>query len=309
MSAHEDLVEVLLNPQRWSSSPQAHVDPVLLGADPPEHDVPRAVLEAAMDVAVRHLGSDGVRAIVDQVLDEAATACLADTEPVDAVTFIAARISRTTLICVLGVPPSIGPGLDEWSARHSGWPADVHAAHAARALTLKALKAAIANPFPPPTILGQLGAAVAHGSISKAAAFAMCDTVIVGGLETTTVLLTTILELHAGGASGSADALVAQALRHQPPLRWQARTDTTTGQGVQADFASALREGAPTSLAFGAGIHRCSGETLARMQALGLARALTAWRVEEVGLAEFDYSKRITRALSFPVRLHQTRDH
>ena len=196
MTARHDAVSVLTDAERWSSSPQAPFDPVLLGADPPIHSEMRSIVDDALGSAVRDLGSSGVSEIVREVLTTA-FAHQTSEGSIDAVRDIASPISQLTLARVLGFPSSRLDELAQWSALHTGAPFDAEQARAGREQALKRLNAAIQGDVRDSTFIGHLGHSVFSGTITKAEAFRMCDTVVVGGLETTTVLLTTILELQA----------------------------------------------------------------------------------------------------------------
>lgn len=274
---------MLSDHEMWSASPQRAASPRLLGADPPEHTRLRTVLAPTMLMAQRNLGVSSLRAIIDGILREAS-----DAERVDGVRDIAARVSSASLARLLGMPAA------------TDWDNDAAGRH--RIVALQAINGLA----PPTTVLGMLGSAVWTGRLSKAEALDAYDILVIGGLHTTATLLAAVIVECAQEAGRSNEDLLGRALRHYPPLRWQLRARRTDGALGLADVAQALQDGAPISLAFGSGVHRCVGEAFARLQALVLLRALQDWQITLEG--ELTYEEgRILQVHSLPLRIEARR--
>jgi cytochrome P450 len=274
-----DVAAMLSEHETWSASPQRAASSRLLGADPPEHTRLREVLAATMLMAQRNLGEPAVREVIDGILREAS-----HVERVDGVRDIAARVSTTSLARLLGMPVA------------TDWDNDGAWRH--RMVALQAIN----GQAPPTTVLGMLGAAVWAGRLSKAEAIDAYDILVIGGLHTTTTLLAAVIVECAQEAGRSNEELLGLALRHYPPLRWQLRARRRDGALGLADVAQALKDGAPISLAFGSGVHRCVGEAFARLQALALLRALKGWQVTLEG--ELTYADgRILQVHTLPMRI------
>lgn len=296
VTAPDDVVAMLAGHERWSSARLADADADLLGADPPEHTAVRAALEQACGLALQAIETSAITAIVDDACDKAAS-ITATQGSVDAVTVIALATSSKSLALLLGFDPDHAWTLREWARLRSGQPAFPPAAFVARDLLVRAF----VSDAPEGSMLAALRDPRIRGGASRVAVFNACkNSVVSGGLETTSTLLTAIIEQAA--AATSSDDPVAVALRARPPLRWQERSNSN-GDLAAVDIEAALRAGAPSSLAFGHGIHRCLGESFARRQALALSRALRSWRVQAVSDPEFRQHDRVTVAERFVVRV------
>lgn len=271
MTGPADTALVLEDAERYLSVPQASADPVLLGAGGRPHARARELISTRLTDALRQVGrkriEEHAERLVAQVTDAGVT---------DAVRSLAVPLASWTLARVLGLDEDGEERLAVYAMTHlKGVPDE--SGHRVMA----ALEAALQGTATVGSLLDGLQLSCAQAGLGEGAPLSLANIMVAGGLDTTISLLTSVIELATqGGESG-----VDRALLHQPPLRWVLRSDATTGEMVVGLIDAALRSGAPASLAFGAGVHRCVGEPLARLQALALAGALARRTVTGIGTA------------------------
>ncbi|MGA0208909.1 MAG: methyltransferase domain-containing protein [Candidatus Nanopelagicales bacterium] len=289
MTGPAETTSILGDAERYLSVPQASADPVLLGAGGKSHDRARRLISARLTDALREVGrkriEEHAERLVAQVTDAGVT---------DAVRSLAVPLASWTLARVLGLDEDGEERLAVYAIAHlDGIPGG--SGHQ----VMEALEAALQGTATAGSLLNGLQLSCAQAGLGEGAPLSLANIIVAGGLDTTISLLTSVTELAAQGGELGVD----RAILHQPPLRWVLRSDATTGELVVAFLDAALRSGAPASLAFGAGVHRCVGEPLARLQALTLAGALARRTVTCIGAAPPISDGQVATRPFFPVSI------
>ena len=331
VTRHADVVEVLTDPRRYSSrlgmgaQPRLHgpraVDyrigapgvRVLIATDPPEHTAFRSSVSASFrPQAIARIAprvEEIARQLVSGMLDAQSAG------GADLYRDLAAPLPVHVLAELFGVPGEMRDAFREWASVVTD---DLRAASdgaSARSTVLgrgydmfRYFRREIAErrATPKDDLLGEVAGAGAAG-LSDYEIMAFCAFLLVAGIETTTNLLTNLVDAlvrfphvqqRLWADPSLAGAVVEEALRYDTSVQalWRATTEPVVLGGVDLPagarllvvFASANRDAAvfhdPETfvvgrepnphLAFGFGRHRCLGARLAKVELTAAVGAL-----------------------------------
>jgi cytochrome P450 len=295
----------------------AFLSRIVLYADPPRHAALRRVLSPATSVAA-------ISRVVAEMPDicSASFAPLGRGGPFDIPRDVAAPVSASVLCrllrmrgCLAGDIPEASRAVGAVFATRTEEQALARAAAAVERLGEAALRLQLQSEV----LTKIVGRAVREGvdrpTLSDNLAF-----FLFAAFETTAAMIgNAVAWLLADPArqsalrAGKVEAIVASALRDDPPIQGVARVlerdSAVCGKPLRADrllvlfLASANRDGEP-ALSFGAGRHRCPGENLARAE----LRAVLGWiggaeqPLVAAGTAQRDSESFVRRFETLPVR-------
>jgi pentalenic acid synthase len=278
-------------------SAQAARKLVLVGMDPPEHDVHRRLLSPYFGLKQARAMRPIVQAIIDELVDE----ILAKGPVADLVADFAQPIPSRTMFALMGIPDE---DADFFESVTSGimQGADAEGANQAGARFVAYLDKVIAaqEREPGAGLIGDLAKLVNSGELGHDEVVQITMVLLIAGLETTASMIPVgafILLRHpdqlgallAGRASLSSaveELLRMAAVTDFAAIRW-AKEDIeidghriAAGDGVvvsspmvnrdpavhEDPYAFRIDRGSRKHMSFGYGIHQCLGQNLARVQ-------------------------------------------
>jgi cytochrome P450 len=327
VARHSDAVDVLGNPHRFSSqlgmgavhrlhAPQS-VDyrigapgvRVLIATDPPEH----TRLRKAVSAPFRRSAVIKLVPMIEQIAEELVANLLANSQHGDADIYrdLAAPLPELVLAELLGVPPRMRDEFREWASvitddlNRTG-AADTRLGRGYDMFRYFYAEICRRRKEPSDDLLSVV-AATGEAGLSNHEVMAFCAFLLVAGVETTTSLLTNIIDMlirqpavqsRLWTAPELAGAVVEESLRFDTSVQglWRAAVadDELGGVTVPAGarllvlFGSANRDervfanpgafdlerSTNPHLAFGYGHHRCLGAVLAREELVAALNAL-----------------------------------
>lgn len=291
---------------RPSTGGRPPIPPMMLTMDPPDHTRLRRLVTAAFTPRAVEALRDDVRALVDGLLDEAASSG----GTFDLVRAFAYPLPTVVIARLLGLPEADWPAIKRWSEPGIAFAQDERALPNAIALggyLAEAVARRRREPAASPDLIGALVAARDGGDVlSDAELVGQCQLLLVAGHETTSyALATAVLNLlrtpgaWEGLPGQDMDRAVDELLRYDAPFQAMNRIAAADleagGQTIRAGEFVWLWVGAANRdpirfpdpdrldldradnrhLSFGLGIHFCLGAALARLE---MAVALTRLR-------------------------------
>ncbi|MFI9387657.1 cytochrome P450 [Kutzneria sp. NPDC052558] len=270
---------------------------VLVGMDPPEHDVHRRLLSPYFGLKQARAMRPAVQAIVDELVD----GMLAKGPVADLVADFALAIPSRTMFALMGIPDDeaeffesvtsgIMQGVDAAGAQEAG----------ARFVAYLDQLVAAQEREPGRGLIGELARLVGAGELDHAELVQITMVLLIAGLETTASMIPVgalvllrhpeqLRELQAGTVPLPAaveELLRLAAVTDFAAIRW-AKEDIeadghriAAGEGVvvsspmvnrdpavhEDPYAFRIDRGSRKHMTFGYGIHQCLGQNLARLQ-------------------------------------------